>query len=214
MIRPYDRTRASEEVRQETRDDGDVVEVPPESDDTAPSDDGVPSAPQVIDPDEYGIHVDDPDADLLDDDLDTGLRDDEEATLLDAVAEAFNARDLEQLLAVLTSDVEAPGLLGYDRDNVPEAIGDLWRRRPTCCLTRGFHGEEHIGVLWEHDGAEWWRVAAVHIDDVRDSSAIGVLEFTADPALLEELTAYPPDPDDLEEGARWSEWEHGADGDG
>ena len=213
MIRPYDRTRAAAESRLEALDDAELVEVPQEDVTADAADDGLPPDTQVVDPDEYGVHVDDPEADLLDDDLDVGLRDDEEATLLDAVAEAFNARDLEQLLAVLTSDAEVPGVLGYDRDNLPDAIEDLWQRRPTCCLTRGFHGEVHVGVLWEHDGTAWWRVAAVHVDDVHDGSTIGVLEFTDDAALLDELTADPPDPDELEEGARWSEWEDGDDGD-
>ncbi len=212
MARPYDRTKAAAESRLEALDDAEILDEPPAEAPDA-TEDVVASEPQTIDPEEYGFHVDDPDADLLDDDLDAGLRDDEEATLLDAVAEAFNARDLDQLMAVLASDAESPGLLGFDRDNLPEAIEDLWQRRPTGCLTRGYHGEVHVGVLWEHDGAAWWRVAAVHVDDVGDGT-VGVLEFTEDPSLLDELIADPPDPDELDEGARWSEWEDGDEGSG
>jgi hypothetical protein len=40
-----------------------------------------------------------------------------------------------------------------------------------------------------------------------------VLEFSDDPALLERVDVEPPETDDLEEGARWSEWAEGADGD-
>ena len=178
------------------------------ADDDAPVEGGVG---QAVVADEYGIHVDDPETDLLDDDLDVGLRDDREADLLDSLGEVFNARDLEGLLELLSDDAEVSGLLAHDRDDVADAVRDLWRRRPTCCLTRGFALAEHVGVLWEHDGQAWWRIAAVHIDDPAESH-LGVLEFSDDPALLEQIDCDPPDPDDLEEGARWSEWEDGTDG--
>ncbi len=213
MVRPYDRTRAAEESRREALDDGEVREEFAAVDrEGGVTDVPNPPAAPTVEPDDYGFHEDDPEHDLLDDDLDVGLRDDQEATLLDALAEVFNARDLDQLMSVVAPDGEAPGLLGYDRDNLPAAIEDLWRRRPTCCLTRGHHADEHVGVLWEHDGSSWWRVAALHIDDVRDST-IGVLEFSDDPGLLDELVADPPDPEELDEGARWSEWEEGDGGD-
>lgn len=212
MARPYDRNRAAAESRLEALDDAAILE------DEGPDDVDEPSAvpPQepperTVGPDDFGFHEDDPDSDLLQDDLDTGRRDDQEADALDAFAEVFNARDLEQVLAVMAPDGEAPGLLGYDRDNLGDAIEDLWQRRPTCCLTRGHHLDEHVGVLWEHDGDTWWRVAAVHVDDVRDGT-IGVLEFTPDPALLDELVAEPPEAGELDEGTRWQEWEEGADG--
>ena len=174
----------------------------------APVDGGVGRA---VDTDEYGVHVDDPDVDLLDDDLDAGLRDDREADLLDSLAEVFNARDLEGMLELLAADAEVSGLAAHDRDDVADAVRDLWRRRPTCCLTRGFAATEHVGVLWEHDGDAWWRIAAVHIDDPAESH-LGVLEFSDDTALLDQIECEPPDPDDLEEGARWSEWDEGTDG--
>jgi hypothetical protein len=167
-----------------------------------PTNDGVTT-------DGYGFHLDDPETDLLDDDLDTGLRDDAEADAIDAVAELFNARDLDGLLEVFAPDAEAPGLLGYDLANLGAAIEDLWQRRPTACLTRGRAELEYVGVMWEHDGSTWWRVAAVHVDDVVDGR-IGVLEFTEDPALLEQVIVDAPD-DELEEGTRWREWDEGDD---
>ena len=216
MARPYDRARADAESRLEALDDAELLDPPS---DEQLGDVGVvgedPNAtdasPQgVVDPDEYGVHVDDPGSDLLDDDMDVGRRDDGEATALDVLAETFNARDLDGVMQIMAADGEAPGLLGYDRDNLPIAVEDLWRRRPTCCLTRGYHADEHIGVLWEHDGSAWWRVAAVHVNDVQDGR-IGVIACSEDAALLDALEADPPDPNDLEEGARWAEWEEGAD---
>jgi hypothetical protein len=173
--------------------------------DDAPMHDGVSV-------DGYGFHEDDPEVDLLDEDLDVGLRDDAEADAIDAIADAFNGRQLDDLLDLLASDGEAPGLLGYDRDNLPTAIEGLWKRRPTVFLTRGHAELEHVGVLWEHDGESWWRLAAVHVDDVVDGR-VGVIEISDDAALLERVVCEAPSAEDLEEGSRWSEWEDGVDGD-
>ncbi|MFA9432283.1 hypothetical protein [Egicoccus sp. AB-alg2] len=160
--------------------------------------------------DEYGFHVEEPDAELYEDELEVGVRDDDVVDALEGIAEAFNARDLDALLEVVARDGEAPGLLGGDRENLAGAIEDLWTRRPSSCLTRGQVAADDVGVLWEHDGSRWWRVAVVHVADVRNDR-VGVLEFSDDTALLEQVTCEPPD-DDLEEGARWAEWDEGADG--
>lgn len=161
-------------------------------------------------PDTYGFHVDDPELDLLDDDLDAGLRDDVEADTLDVIADAFNARDLDALLESVAIDGEVPGLLGYDRDNLPDAVEQLWASRPNVSLTRGRFGTEYVGVLWEHDGDRWYRIAVVHVDDVVDGVA-GVVEVSDDAALLESVIADEPDAE-LQQGGRWAEWDEG-DGD-
>lgn len=201
-MRDFDHQQAAAEARLDLVDAAETADDVPTT--TEPDRDGV-------DPETYGFHEDDPDVDLLDDDLDAGLRDDEEATALDAVAEAFNARDLDRLIEILAPDGEAPGLLGYDVDNLPTAVQDLWARRPTVCLTRGRAETEHVGVLWEHDGDEWWRLAVAHVDDVHDGR-IGVVEFSEDTALLDRVECEPPARDELDEGARWSEWDEGHDG--
>lgn len=172
----------------------------------APSSDG-------IDANGYGFHVDDPEADLLADDMDAGLRDDREADAIDALAEPFNARDVDGLLAVIAPDAEVPGFAGPDLRDLPEAVQDLWRRRPTCLLGRGYVQREHVGVLWEHDGTDWWRTAVVHVDDVQDG-LVGVFEFSEDTALLERVQCEPPGPDDLDEVTRWSVWDEGVESPG
>lgn len=170
----------------------------------------VPAAERgTMDADDYGFHVDDPDGELFEDELEAGVRNDDAADAIDTLAEAFNARDLDALLEVVAPDGEAPGLLGGDRDNLPEALEDLWTRRPSSCLTRGLVNDSDVGVLWEHDGTNWWRLAIVHVDDV-DDGLVGVLEFSDDTALLEQVACEEPG-DDLEEGATWAEWAEGAD---
>lgn len=206
MTKAYDRSRAAAESRLESLDDRALDEA------SAPaSDEPDAAAGAVVDPDGYGFHLDDPDGELPEEIADGPVRFDGAAIALDALAETFNARDLDGLLQVLAPDGEAPGLLGYDRDNLPVAVEELWQRRPTCCLTRGRHLDDHVGVLWEHDGQTWWRLAVVHVDDVTEGT-IGVVELTDDAALLDEVVADPPSGEDLEEGARWTEWDEGADG--
>lgn len=160
--------------------------------------------------DGYGFHVDeDPEAviDPLEDDVELHEGPDAVDAVDDLLA-AFNARDLDDLLAVVATDGEAPGLLGYDRANLPEAVADLWERRPTVHVTRGELDGRVAGVMWEHDGTSWWRLAVVSVDDVRDG-CVGVLEFVDDPDLVERVVTETPD-GELVEGARWQEWEEGA----
>lgn len=168
---------------------------------------------QVIDDDERtGMYVDDGEEALPDDDpdlLDPPLHSDESLSdALDAFLEAFNARDLDGVLETVAEDVEVPGL-GYDRDNFPEALEDLWERRPSALLTRGrIEGDRCVAVVWELATDGWWRVGVVHVDDAQDGR-LGVVEFNDDPAVLELVETDPPD-GDLEEGARWEEWAEGA----
>lgn len=134
--------------------------------------------------------------------------DPELADCADTFAEAFNARDLDRLLEVVTPDGETPGL-GNDLDHFPEAIEDLWGRRPTSLLTRGELDDRCVGVLWEFaEEGGWWRVAVVHFDDCRDGQ-MGVIEFSDDAGILDEVQTVGPD-GDLDEGSRWEEWSDGA----
>lgn len=161
----------------------------------------------ALDPEEVGLHLDDPEASEDDD-----LRDEVaeiDTDVVDAIADAFNARDLDALLDVVAADGEAPGLLGGDREGLAEAIEALWHRRPTSCITRGRVDDVVVGVLWEHDGGAWWALATVHVNDLDDDGLVGVLEFSDDASLLDEVDAESPD-QDLEEGSRWAEWDEGS----
>lgn len=127
---------------------------------------------------------------------------------VDAFAEAYNARDLEALLELMAEDGEMPGL-GNDLDHLPEAVEDLWERRPSTVVTRGELDGQILAVMWElGDGGRWWRVATLHFDDCGDGQ-IGVVEFSDDPGILEVVQTDPPDAD-LDEGSRWEEWAEGA----
>lgn len=174
--------------------------------------DDEPDPVSVVDlEDATTMHVEDGlvEAEEEDDLLDLPAHPDESLCgALDGFLEAFNARDLDTLLDTVAEDVEVPGL-GYDRDNFPEALEDLWERRPSALLTRGRLDDDRcVGVVWELGTDGWWRVGVVHVDDPVDGR-LGVVEFNDDPAVLEQVVTDPPD-GDLEEGARWEEWEEGA----
>ena len=176
-----------------------------------PPDEGEGVAADVtrLDDGEFGFHVDDPE-DAPRGEFDPDEVGETDTNVLDSLAEAFNARDLDTMLESLAADGEAPGLLGGDRESLAEAVEGLWHRRPTCCVTRGRVEGVVVGVLWEHDGAAWWPLATVHVADLDDDGMVGVLEFSDDVALLDEVEAESPD-GDLEEGSRWSEWDEGSD---
>lgn len=134
--------------------------------------------------------------------------DEELVDAVDAFLEAFNARDLDAVVEVVAEDLEAPGL-GNDIDNLPDALEDLWERRPTCLLTRGSLDGRCVGVVWELGNADgWWRIGLAYFDDVLDGR-LGVVEFNDDPTVLELVETDPPD-GDVEEGGRWEEWVDGA----
>lgn len=206
MGRSFDRRQAAAEAQLDRIDDRRA--------DGPPDDSGTADEIDLTD----GMHIEHADTDLMAPAA-LGLTTDEilleldppgDAELIDcaeAFAEAYNARDLDSLLELLREDSEMPGL-GNDIDNLPEAVEDLWERRPSTVLTRGDLDGRVLAVMWElGDGSAWWRVATVHFDDCQDGT-IGVVEFSDDPGILEEVSTVSPDVD-LDEGSRWEEWTDG-----
>lgn len=157
-----------------------------------------------------GMHVEEAGSPIVltDDDDDSPHVTAEASEVLDEFAEAFNARDIDAMTDMCADDCEIPGLAS-DLDELPEAMADLWERRPTVTLTREVVDEQAVGVLWEReDTAGWAPLGTLHVDLMEDSF-IGVLEFSDDVGLLDELSAEPPD-GDLAQGYTWSEWDEGA----
>lgn len=134
----------------------------------------------------------------------------EGSEVMDELSEAFNARDADAIEELCAADCEIPGLAS-DIEDLSDALADLWERRPTITLTREVLDGQAVGVLWEReDTAGWAHIGVVHLD-LEDDGLVGVIEFSDDATLLDELAPEPPD-GDLEEGARWEEWADGADG--
>lgn len=170
-------------------------------------------------PDDVPVYVLDHDDDLHVEEVWDGLTEDEQeelgggpdsevANAIDVFNELFNARDLDALLELAAEDCEAPGL-GNDLDNLPEALEDLWDRRPSCLLTRGEHEGRCLSVMWEagNNVGEWHRIATVYFDDIANGE-LGVIEFADDAAVLDQVVTAGPD-GEHDEGSLWSEWEDG-----
>lgn len=159
-----------------------------------------------------GMHIEDAPTELGgDDDEDEtdGHALVDHAELVDEVVEAFNARDVDTLIDLCAGDCECPGLAG-DMDELDNAMGDLWERRPTVTMTRSVDDDGvAVGVLWERgETAGWAPLGLCHVDVDADGQ-VAVLEFSDDVGLLDRLELDPPD-GELEEGATWAEWDEGA----
>lgn len=127
----------------------------------------------------------------LDDDTWAAVRDD---AVVDAVADAFNARDLDGLLDLAARDCEVPGLLGGPTTLDP-AVGDLWNRRPSIVMTRVVDDDHALGVLWERAASDTWAaIGTVHVDV--DDDRVRVLEFSDDVGLIDRLAPVAPQADD------------------
>ncbi len=119
------------------------------------------------------------------------VRDDD---LVDALSEAFNARDLDGVHDLTTPNCEVPGLVGTTT-TVDPALAELWERRPSILMTRAVDDDHALGVLWERaDSRHWSAIGTLHVDAVDERAQ--VLEFSDDLALLERLDPVAPDADD------------------
>lgn len=160
-----------------------------------------------------GLHIDQPGAPVDDSDSDAehlrrfGTLEDH----IDAFVEAFNAHDLDYLVEVLAEDVELPGL-GKDLDGFPDAVHDVWDRRPNAVLTRGLLDDVPVAVVWDvGDTSAWDRIALLSFDAANGEGHIGVVEVIEDPQDVTVAETVVPD-DDAPEASTWAEWYEGADG--
>jgi len=128
--------------------------------------------------------------------------------LVEGFIEAFNARDLDQLLELFSDDAEVPGL-GDDRNGLGSALEDLWERNPGVTATLGRLGGAAVTMLWVSDDREWWRVGMVVFEG--SDEVLSLAELVEEPGALEGTEADAPERE-RDEGATWEEWEEGVEG--
>ena len=213
--RGFDRQAAAAEARLDRLDDLAISDEGPADQTATANGSGPPPGGMSADEVELvdGMHIEDADDDILAADDEDETRPHvvvDHAALLDELTEAFNARDLDVFMDVCREDCEIPGLAS-DLDDLGGSLDDLWERRPTITMTRGVDDMDQAhGVLWERgETAGWAAIGLLHVDVDEDGQVV-VLEFSDDVGLLDELEMDAPD-GDLEEGARWEEWDEGAD---
>lgn len=129
-------------------------------------------------------------------------------SLRDEFVEAFNARDLDAVLAIVDRDVECPDTKGDGAAALAEELESIWERSPNALLTRGFLDADPVAMAWtpDEDGS-WTRAALVCFD-----AADGLLTLVAVPDdvdAMERAEAEEPIEDELAEWSDWAEWERG-----
>jgi hypothetical protein len=130
-------------------------------------------------------------------------------SLRDAFVEAFNARDLEEITALVDDEIECPDILDGDGVEVlAEELEAIWERSPGAILTRAHLDDEPVAVAWlpDEDGS-WSRAALVCFD--ADDGLITLVELPDDADALDRAVAEEPTGDELEEWADWAEWDRG-----
>lgn len=141
--------------------------------------------------------------------LDRTAPDSELEALRDEFVDAFNARDLEALLALVSADVECPDLSSEGAPALIEEVDSIWERSPGALLTRGFLDDEPVAVGWLPDEDGCWTRAALVCFDATDGLLCSVA-MPDDADALERAEAEDPAGDEVEEWADWSTWESGA----
>lgn len=130
-------------------------------------------------------------------------------TLRDEFVDAFNARDLDALVALAVDDIECPDIHGDGKSALAEELSAIWERSPGALLTRGFLDGEPCAVAWlpDEDGA-WVRASLVCLDGA--DGLISLVTLPDDADALDRAEAEDPAGEEPEEGSDWAEWESGA----
>jgi len=124
----------------------------------------------------------------------------------DEFVDLFNARDLDGIADLVTSDVTSDLFDGAGVDSAVEGLAGLLRRYPQVIATRGEDGNQPIVALW--------------IPDEQDRYGLmGYLELSTEEELVErisyvdtpgsDLLVEEPDADEMDEWQDWRGWDTG-----
>lgn len=127
--------------------------------------------------------------------------------LRDEFVEAYNARDLDALLALARDDVECPDIHGDGIAALADEIAAIWARSPLAILTRAFLDGEPCAVGWLPDDGAWSRAALVCFSG--EDGLLSLVSLPDDADALDRAEADDPVGEVQEEGSDWAEWESG-----
>jgi hypothetical protein len=129
-------------------------------------------------------------------------------SLRDAFVEAFNARDLEAILAVVDEQVECPDIAGDGAEVLAEEVQAIWERAPEAFLTRGLLTDTPVAVAWRPDEeGRWTRVALVCL--VADDGELTLVSVPDDADALDRAEVDDPSEEELDAWNDWAEWDRG-----
>jgi hypothetical protein len=166
----------------------------------------------TIAPLEDGLTVVNGDEDIaLDDEVRIELlptQDTDLEALRDEFVDAFNARDLDAVLAIVGDDVETPDLGGEGVATLTDELTGIWSRWPGAMLTRAFLDAQPCAVAWlpGEDGC-WCRAALVCLD--ADAGLLTVVSVPDDADALDRADADDPSGNELDEWDDWGQWDRG-----
>jgi len=145
-----------------------------------------------------------------DDDLGPDLDDANLDTLRDAFVEAYNARDLDAVLELVSDDVTTPDLGRDGGDALAEELQSSWERSPGIVLTNATVDDTVAAVAWMPDErGRWARAGLVTFD--ADQGRLTAVEMPEDPDALQRALAESPVGDALDEEQDWAVWDRGED---
>lgn len=122
--------------------------------------------------------------------------------------DAFNGRDLDSLLGLMSDDVECPDISGDGLAVLAEEIESIWERSPATILTTAFLDDSPCAVAWlpDEDGC-WSRAALVCFDSADDRITLVALPEDSDG--LQRAETEEPTGEELDEWTDWAEWDRG-----
>lgn len=152
----------------------------------------------------------------MDDGFVPDLDDADLETLRNAFVEAYNARDLDAVLEIVSADAELPDITGEGHDALAEELLAVWERSPLVVLTHAFVSDAPAAVAWLPDEQGHWHRAGLLTFD-GDDGHLTVIQMPDDAEALHAALAEDPVGDVVSEEFDWSEWDRGepsGDGDG
>lgn len=122
---------------------------------------------------------------------------------------AFNARDLEAILAIVHPEVECPDRRTSGAAELAEDLASIWHRSPGAMLTAALLDGTPCAVAWlpDDDGCCWSRAALVCLD--AEDGLLRALEIPDDADALDRAEAEDPDGEEIDQGLGWQEWDTG-----
>lgn len=128
--------------------------------------------------------------------------------LRDEFVDAFNARDLDAVLAIVHEDVETPDTTGDGAASLAEELEAIWERSPGAILTRAFLDGRACAVAWLPDEDGCWCRAALACFDA-EGGLLTVVAVPDDADALDRVEADDPTGSELDEWHDWAHWDRG-----
>ncbi|MFO8076711.1 MAG: hypothetical protein R6T85_11410 [Egibacteraceae bacterium] len=123
-------------------------------------------------------------------------------SLRDAFVDAFNARDVDGVLAVTAPDVECADGAGDGAAALGAFLVEVWERHPGVVLTAGELDGQACAVAWLPDEDGCWARAALVTLSV-DDGLLDVVALPDDVDGLDRVLADEPVGDELEDWLGW-----------